>query len=232
MSRKKILIVTGRDYLYNYFTYNLSKREFECAQAATFTEIRSKAAEFVPDLVLIEHDLSLITELSTCKALIDSAVVEPPKYIIISHIATRELALKAANLGIDNFLILPCTLDDLMSKVDDLLGDENKLNVFRQGNNVVMALKGSLDHHFAGRFKQALEALATLTSVTLILDFSEVEFFAHPNLMPLLTARVRLEYQLVSIAIVGLNAKLEKMFAKGGLQKTFRYCRTRAEAMR
>ena len=104
--------------------------------------------------------------------------------------------------------------------------------LFRQAGHIILTLKGNLDHRFATRFNQVMGTICTIGQTHLVIDFSDVVFFAHQNILPLITAKARFERQGGKISIVGLNPGLDILFEKAMLRDTFRFHKDRVEALR
>lgn len=228
MSKERIYIVSSSDPLFDLLKYNLGKRGYQIGRGTTEEDVEAHVQAFKPQVVIVGHDS--VTDLSICKVIMEKAIAPRPKFIVLSPVAAVEQ--QAAGAGIDSFLIEPFTLEELIEKIDVILGDEQNINVFRQGTNIILTLKGNLDHHFSSRFRQALTTICSIGGVHLIIDFAGVEFLAHHNLMPLVTANARLEHQGGRISIIGLNAGLQDLFDKAGLKQTFKYFKDRSDAMR
>ena len=82
---------------------------------------------------------------------------------IVAPAATKELVKRAMTMGIENILVEPFALEDLMEKMERVLGDVHNINIFTQGKNVVISLKGTLDHTYATRIRQASRPLSFFT---------------------------------------------------------------------
>ncbi len=88
----------------------------------------------------------------------------------------------------------------------------------RKGNALVARLSGELDHSAATRLRGELDALIDETGVTrLLLDVSALEFMDSSGIGLVIGRYKRMARRGGSVAVIGSNARIDRIFNMAGL---------------
>lgn len=120
-----ILIVDDEENLTFFLKTTLEKYDFSVDVAHTFSDARQSIRENFPDLVLLDLNLPDGNGLDLYKYIKDSAL-EIPTIIITAH-GSMKSAIDAMKLGVDDYIVKPFELDELVVNIQKQL-DRFKLN--------------------------------------------------------------------------------------------------------
>ncbi|HNW91407.1 MAG TPA: response regulator [bacterium] len=231
MAETTILIVEPCNAMFAVLEYNLHKRLAPIVRASSATEVR----DFFRDrqavrLVLINTGLPDGDGLTVAAGLKRRFPGMP--VLLLSSTVTRDQLLAASQARCNGIIALPCTLDDLLDKVNELLQPESACTPMTFGRHTVLALRGNIPASFANRLKTALHEIFADERAAIIIDLSEVGFFAHQNLMVLVSAACRARQQQGDVVITGASENITRMLDKARVTPAFRCFATRADALR
>ncbi|RJL30420.1 STAS domain-containing protein [Bailinhaonella thermotolerans] len=94
----------------------------------------------------------------------------------------------------------------------------------------VLYLSGELDYNTAPRLNQAIETARASGCRHLIADLTDLDFCSSSGITAFLAARKALHAQGGTLALAGLNARLDRIFRLTGLTRAFPIYPTAADA--
>ncbi len=231
MSETTVLLIEPCDALHAVLAYNLQKRRYLVVRAATAAAAREYFQSRQPaDLVLLNTELP-DADGTAYAATLNKAHSNLP-VILLAPVLTREQVLRVSQARCNGIIALPCTLDDLFDKLNEVLHADTACAPLVIGRYDVLVLRGNLAADFSPRLKSMLGTVLASERTSLVLDMTEVGFLAHQNIVVLTTAACRARKCGKTVALAGANADIIKMLEKAGTLKVFRQCPNRAEALR
>lgn len=135
---------------------NIEKHGFGCRQADKFDNILNEFIEYIPDLVLMDINLPCYDGFYWCGKI---RVISKVPLIFISARNTDMDIIIATNMGGDDYLIKPFSIDVLMAKVSGLL---RRVYSYNDSEMDVISYKG-LIFNFGDGSIQCGEKSATLS---------------------------------------------------------------------
>lgn len=101
----------------------------------------------------------------------------------------------------------------------------------KHGEVILLRLKGFLDAHNHGLFRDALEKYASQGHTRFVVDFSELTYIGSSGIEVLLSRIQPLRDQGGDILLSGMSPKIYKVFDLLGLPALFVICKDAAEAL-
>lgn len=119
MERKKILIVEDEMDLLNLIDFNLTRRGYKTAAALDGLDAMKKVEEYKPDIIVLDLMLPEMDGWKFCKSLRQKKSDVP--IVILTAKAMPEDRLKGFEIGADDYLTKPFSIEELIIRVDKLL---------------------------------------------------------------------------------------------------------------
>ncbi|MFA5779212.1 MAG: response regulator [Elusimicrobiota bacterium] len=121
---KKILIADDEDEIRNLLAMAITSRGYEVITCADGGEALEKIKEAVPDLLILDVMMPVIDGLHLCHQIVfESEIYPTPKIILLTCRKEDRDKEMGANIGADLYLTKPFSLDDIMDRVKELIGE-------------------------------------------------------------------------------------------------------------
>ena len=114
----KIMVVEDDPQISKIICENIEKHGFDCRQVKQFDNVLNEVIEYSPDLVLMDINLPCYDGFYWCGKI---RVLSKVPLIFISARSTDMDIIIATNMGGDDYLIKPFSIDVLLAKVSGLL---------------------------------------------------------------------------------------------------------------
>lgn len=115
----KVLIIDDDTDLLHILTRKLHKFEMECATATLPAEGLKKAAEYQPDVVLLDLNLPKMSGFGFLREFKHQENLNKIPIVILTSIADEEISQEALNLGASNYLTKACTDEELLKAISE-----------------------------------------------------------------------------------------------------------------
>jgi DNA-binding response OmpR family regulator len=116
---KRLLVVEDDAAISRLLEDNLVYEGFEVACAVTGPQALDKAQTFLPDLVLLDLMLPGVSGFDVCEAMCRTP--QRPAIIVLTARRDDKDKVRALNLGADDYVTKPFTLDELLARVNAVL---------------------------------------------------------------------------------------------------------------
>lgn len=121
-SKKRIMIVDDEPDALALMENILSKEGFELIKVSNATEVGLKAAQLVPDLILLDFLMPEINGFEVCKALRDNEMTRSIPIMAVTCLSKEKEIERIFASGADEYLPKPFKVDQLVEKVRELVG--------------------------------------------------------------------------------------------------------------
>ncbi|WP_408906189.1 phosphate regulon transcriptional regulator PhoB [Roseomonas marmotae] len=119
--RPTILVVEDEAPLLTLLRYNLEKQGFRVEEATDGQEALLRVAEAPPDLILLDWMLPAISGLEVCRQLRRKAPTRDLPIIMVTARTEDQDAVRALDMGADDYIAKPFVMDALMARIRALL---------------------------------------------------------------------------------------------------------------
>jgi two-component system phosphate regulon response regulator PhoB len=120
-ARPTILVVEDEAPLLTLLRYNLEKQGFHVEEAADGQEALLRVAEARPDLVLLDWMLPSLSGLEVCRQIRRKPATRDLPIIMVTARTEDQDAVRALDLGADDYITKPFPMDGLMARIRALL---------------------------------------------------------------------------------------------------------------
>jgi two-component system, OmpR family, phosphate regulon response regulator PhoB len=120
-TRPTILVVEDEIPLLTLLRYNLEKQGFRVEEAADGQEALVRVAEGKPDLVLLDWMLPALSGLEVCRQLRRRPATRDLPIIMVTARTEDQDAVRALDIGADDYIAKPFAMDGLMARIRALL---------------------------------------------------------------------------------------------------------------
>lgn len=127
---KKILVIDNKTLSRNLFINQLKDKGFDTIGAKNGIIAIQKAQEELPDLIISEINIPQIDGYNILTILRQQYSTLHIPFIFLTHNISKTDIRKAMELGADDYLIKPCTLDTLLKAIAIRLERQNVLKKF------------------------------------------------------------------------------------------------------
>jgi anti-sigma B factor antagonist len=107
-----------------------------------------------------------------------------------------------------------------------------KIEATKEGNAVVMSLKGRLDAAASSEFETALSDWISKGSSDFLLNFSGLEYISSAGLRSILATSKKLKEKNGKLVLAGLHGPVEEVFKISGFMSIFRVFATVEAALK
>jgi len=152
--------------------YNLEKQGFRVEEAADGQEALLRVSEARPDLVLLDWMLPALSGLEVCRQIRRRPTTRDLPIIMVTARTEDQDAVRALDLGADDYITKPFAMDSLMARIRALLRRSG--SIASKGTLVWRDLTMDQDAHRVSRGNRALHLGPT--------EYRLLEFFLqHPG---------------------------------------------------
>jgi two-component system, OmpR family, phosphate regulon response regulator PhoB len=120
-----VLVVEDEAALVTMLRYNLEKQGFRVDEAADGQEAMTRIAEAQPDLVLLDWMLPAMSGLEVCRQIRRRAATRDLPVIMLTARAEDQDAVRGLNVGADDYITKPFSVDALLARIRALLRRSN-----------------------------------------------------------------------------------------------------------
>jgi two-component system phosphate regulon response regulator PhoB len=120
-ARPTILVVEDEVPLLTLLRYNLEKQGFRVEEAADGQEALLRVAEARPDLVLLDWMLPALSGLEVCRQIRRRPATRDLPIIMVTARTEDQDAVRALDLGADDYITKPFAMDSLLARIRALL---------------------------------------------------------------------------------------------------------------
>jgi two-component system phosphate regulon response regulator PhoB len=120
-ARPTILVVEDEAPLLTLLRYNLEKQGFRVEEAADGQEALIRVAEAKPDLILLDWMLPALSGLEVCRQIRRRPATRDLPIIMVTARTEEQDAVRALDIGADDYIAKPFAMDALMARIRALL---------------------------------------------------------------------------------------------------------------
>lgn len=128
VGRKRIMIVDDEQDALELMERILSMEGFELVTVNNATEVGLKAAQSVPDLILLDFLMPEVNGFEVCKALKENDQTRHVPIMAVTCLTKEDDIERIFSCGADDYLQKPFKVEDLLSKVQDQLAEEDAID--------------------------------------------------------------------------------------------------------
>ncbi|MBY0330410.1 MAG: phosphate regulon transcriptional regulator PhoB [Acetobacteraceae bacterium] len=120
-ARPTILVVEDEAPLLTLLRYNLEKQGFQVEEATDGQEALLRVAEARPDLILLDWMLPAMSGIEVCRQIRRRPATRDLPIIMVTARSEDQDAVRALDLGADDYITKPFAMEGLMARVRALL---------------------------------------------------------------------------------------------------------------
>jgi len=121
-TQKRIMIVDDEKQSLEMMQTMLSGEGYELIPVSNATEVGLKAVQLTPDLILLDFLMPEINGFDVCRALRANELTRSIPIMAVTCLSKEEDIERIFECGADEYLPKPFKVDQLLEKVDDLIG--------------------------------------------------------------------------------------------------------------
>ncbi len=121
-SQKRVMIVDDEKESLEMMQTMLVDQGYELIPVSNATEVGLKAAQLMPDLILLDFLMPEINGFEVCRALRSNELTRSIPIMAVTCLSKEEDIERIFECGADEYLPKPFKVDQLLEKVDDLIG--------------------------------------------------------------------------------------------------------------
>jgi excisionase family DNA binding protein len=121
-SQKRVMIVDDEKESLDMMQTMLGDQGYELIPVSNATEVGLKAAQLMPDLILLDFLMPEINGFEVCRALRGNELTRSIPIMAVTCLSKEEDIERIFECGADEYLAKPFKVDQLLEKVDDLIG--------------------------------------------------------------------------------------------------------------
>ncbi|RVT99005.1 phosphate regulon transcriptional regulatory protein PhoB [Rhodovarius crocodyli] len=172
MAKPTILVVEDEAPLLTLLRYNLEKQGFRVEEATDGQEALLRVAEARPDLILLDWMLPSLSGIEVCRQIRRKPATRDLPIIMVTARTEDQDAVRALDLGADDYITKPFAVDALLARIRALLRRSG--SVPTKGTLAFLDLSMDQDAHRVTRAGRALHLGPT--------EYRLLEFFLqHPG---------------------------------------------------
>jgi len=172
LAKPTILVVEDEAPLLTLLRYNLEKQGFNVEEATDGQEALLRVAEGKPDLILLDWMLPQLSGLEVCRQIRRRPNTRDLPIIMVTARTEDQDAVRALDIGADDYIAKPFAMDALMARIRALLRRSGSVPV--KGRLVYKDLVMDQDAHRVTRGSRSLHLGPT--------EYRLLEFFlTHPS---------------------------------------------------
>ena len=121
LAKPIILVVEDEAPLLTLLRYNLEKQGFRVEEAADGQEALLRVAEARPDLILLDWMLPSLSGIEVCRQIRRRPATRDLPIIMVTARTEEQDAVRALDIGADDYIAKPFVMDALMARIRALL---------------------------------------------------------------------------------------------------------------
>ncbi len=122
MEKKRVMVVDDEQDFLKITKINLEQTgRFEVVTVSDATGIVSLVKSFCPDVILLDILMPKTGGVEACKMLSTDPAAKDIPVIVISALDTKKDRLAMKELGVVDFLVKPIEMDELISRIEQVL---------------------------------------------------------------------------------------------------------------
>jgi len=121
MSKPLVLVVEDEAALATMLRYNLEKQGFRVDEAVDGQEALTRIAETVPDIVLLDWMLPVMSGIEVCRQIRRRPATRDLPVIMVTARTEDQDAVRGLNTGADDYITKPFSMDALLARMRALL---------------------------------------------------------------------------------------------------------------
>jgi two-component system, OmpR family, phosphate regulon response regulator PhoB len=125
LSKPLVLVVEDEAALVTMLRYNLEKQGFRVEEAANGEEALTSIAEARPDLVLLDWMLPVVSGIEVCRQIRRRPATRTLPVIMVTARTEEQDTVRGLNLGADDYITKPFSMDALLARMRALLRRSN-----------------------------------------------------------------------------------------------------------
>ncbi|HET6238139.1 MAG TPA: phosphate regulon transcriptional regulator PhoB [Acetobacteraceae bacterium] len=125
LSKPLVLVVEDEAALATMLRYNLEKQGFRVEEAADGQEALTRIAETLPDLVLLDWMLPVMSGLEVCRQIRRRTITRDLPVIMVTARTEDQDAVRGLNTGADDYITKPFNMEALLARMRALLRRSN-----------------------------------------------------------------------------------------------------------
>lgn len=125
-SKKRVMIVDDDPDALRLMENMLTGEGYELVKVSNATEVGLKAAQLSPDLILLDFLMPEVNGFEVCKALRNNDLTRTTPIMAVTCLTKEEEIEKIFESGADDYLAKPFKSEQLLDKVKNLIGEEEK----------------------------------------------------------------------------------------------------------
>ena len=153
-ARPTVLVVEDEAPLLTLLRYNLERQGFRVDEAADGQEALLRVAEARPDLVLLDWMLPSLSGIEVCRQLRRRPATRDLPIIMVTARTEDQDAVRALDLGADDYITKPFVMEALMARIRALLRRSG--SIASKGTLAYRDLEMDQDAHRVSRNTRAL----------------------------------------------------------------------------
>lgn len=123
MTKKKVMIVDDEEHFLKIAKINLEKTgKYEVETLSDATDIIARSRSFNPDIILLDILMPKTDGTEVCRMLKEDPVGKLIPVVTLSALDTNKDKQMMYKLGVVDFLIKPIGIEDLIAKIEKVLG--------------------------------------------------------------------------------------------------------------
>ena len=121
LSKPYVLVVEDEAALATMLRYNLEKQGFRVEEAVDGQEALTRIAEAVPDIVLLDWMLPVMSGIEVCRQIRRRPATRDLPVIMVTARTEDQDAVRGLNTGADDYITKPFNMDALLARMRALL---------------------------------------------------------------------------------------------------------------
>ena len=149
-----VLVVEDEAALATMLRYNLEKQGFRVEEAVDGEEALTRIAETVPDIVLLDWMLPVVSGIEVCRQLRRRPATRDLPVIMVTARTEDQDAVRGLNTGADDYITKPFNMESLLARMRALLRRSGAMPV--RGQHVFHDIAMDLTSHRVHRNGRAI----------------------------------------------------------------------------
>ncbi|MFN2127908.1 MAG: response regulator transcription factor [Anaerolineales bacterium] len=163
-----ILVVDDEEHYLRLMEFNLSTEGYQVIKAKNGVEAIDIVAQQKPDLVLLDIRMPVLDGFRTCERIRSFSNIP---IIIVTAIGHEKDRIRGLDLGADDYIIKPFSINELLARVRSVLR-RNQFNGIAYSNRIFINGNLKIDYSRAEVFRDDQPIYLSATEYRLLLQFA------------------------------------------------------------